>query len=125
MKTTEYHIEWAIQLDAVNPTEAARAALECIKAPDTTAHVFDVSTNDGRGAVTRIDLTNGGRGVWSVLAEFTGGDTTVYWLRSKRGGHRVEYGLQSTLFNKADDLAASAEFGACVRHSLECANLLD
>lgn len=52
----EYYIEWRIELDADNPTEAARRALEIQRNPESIATVFHVSEADN-GEEEVIDLT--------------------------------------------------------------------
>ncbi|WP_032381035.1 hypothetical protein [Rhodococcoides fascians] len=54
----EYTVSWQIQIEAENPTEAARAALRIHRNPESTATCFTVT--DEKGAVTgrcvEIDL---------------------------------------------------------------------
>lgn len=57
-----------------------------------------------------------------LLAEFTTGDFPVTW-ELLQGEHVITYGLQVTRYR--DDIAASREYGECIRHSLECAGKLD
>ena len=56
----EYHVEWAIELDADSPREAAQEALTIQRDPDSIAVVFDVIEFDviefGNGESVRIDL---------------------------------------------------------------------
>ena len=54
-----------------------------------------------------------------IIAQFNG----VRWFRRPTGFYVVVYGQQVTQFYC--DIAASEDFGHCVRHSLECAGLLD
>ena len=38
----EYRVTWEMECSAINPTEAAQFALDCIKDVDSLAHFFDV-----------------------------------------------------------------------------------
>lgn len=51
----EYRVEWAIDIEADTPEEAARLALEIQRDPASTAMVFTVT--DEAGEVATIDLT--------------------------------------------------------------------
>ena len=57
----------------------------------------------------------------------TPGSYPVEWVcqgRRHRGQvHTVTYGHSERMFSS--DLAASREFGECVRHALECAGIFD
>lgn len=50
----EYLVTWAIDIDADDPAEAARLALEWMRDPDSTAVVFAVTGKDG--VTVRVDL---------------------------------------------------------------------
>lgn len=52
---SEYYIEWRIELDADNPTDAARKALAIQRDPESIATVFHIIDEDGEESV--IDLT--------------------------------------------------------------------
>lgn len=50
-----YVVTWTIDIEADTPVEAARAALEIQRDPESTAMVFSIS-GDGGESEQRIDL---------------------------------------------------------------------
>lgn len=60
----EYHVTWTIEVNADNPTAAAERALELVRAPNSTATVFEVVENEKPAVFFnqqsyRVDLTEG------------------------------------------------------------------
>ena len=51
---THYVVTWEIDIDAETPQDAARQAWAAMRAPESTANVFDVL--DEAGGCTRVDL---------------------------------------------------------------------
>jgi hypothetical protein len=51
----EYRVVWEMDVDAINPHDAAVKALDYITRPGTTANIFEV-TNRANGSTTNIDL---------------------------------------------------------------------
>lgn len=54
MKT--YRVEWAIDIDADDPVDAAKRAREIQMDPASSATVFDVIEHDGDGEAVQVDL---------------------------------------------------------------------
>ncbi len=54
---TTYYVEWAMDIDAESPREAAEKARTYQCKPNTTATVFDVTGEDGE--TIRVDLLEG------------------------------------------------------------------
>lgn len=52
----EYHVEWAIEVHANGPEDAARQALAKHRDPGSIACVYDVSLHDGTSRVIEVDL---------------------------------------------------------------------
>ena len=52
--SNHYVVTWELDVDAGTPEEAARAAWEAMRRPESTANVFDVL--DETGGCTRVDL---------------------------------------------------------------------
>ncbi len=52
----QYKVVWTIDLDADNPTEAAKLALEIHRNPESTATVFQVI--DSSNIEHEVDLSN-------------------------------------------------------------------
>lgn len=52
--SNHYVVTWEMDVDAGTPEEAARQAWAAMRAPESTANVFDVL--DETGGCTRIDL---------------------------------------------------------------------
>jgi len=60
-----------------------------------------------------------------TLARHTTQDSySVFWQFDGER-HFILYGEQVKIFPLGKDIAACREYGECVRHSLECAGLLD
>ena len=56
---SRYRVTWVIDIEDVNTVlDAARAALEIQRNPDSWATVFEVADDDG-GYTMRVDLTDG------------------------------------------------------------------
>ena len=53
----EYQVEWAIDVDAESPQDAALQCLKMQRDPDSTATIFDVWTPDGER--TRVEIDRG------------------------------------------------------------------
>jgi hypothetical protein len=51
---TDYLVEWSVEIEADDPTEAARMALEMHRDPASIATVFEVTGDDGLPVV--VDL---------------------------------------------------------------------
>ena len=51
---SEYHVVWAIDIDAESPQEAAKLANEILQEPGNDAVVFTVVDEDGKGVI--VDL---------------------------------------------------------------------
>jgi len=59
---------------------------------------------------------------FDLVARYDSGDSAVLWL--KRGkSYRVVYGAE--IYDSKSDIDAAHRFGEFVRHSAECAGLLD
>lgn len=52
----DYVVEWSIDVVAESPQAAAAQAWELLRAPHSTANVFDVIPADGSGEAVRVDL---------------------------------------------------------------------
>lgn len=52
--SNHYVVTWELDVDAGTPEEAARQAWAAMRAPESTANVFDVL--DAEGGCTRVDL---------------------------------------------------------------------
>ena len=57
-----------------------------------------------------------------LVASYDTGDGVVLWLKGGKN-HRIVYGAE--ILNTKDDIEAAHKYGECVRHSAECAGLLD
>ena len=51
---SRFVVTWEIDMDAETPQDAARQAWALMRAPESTANVFDVL--DAEGECTRVDL---------------------------------------------------------------------
>tara|TARA_R110000851_G_C13102760_1_gene569315 strand:- start:70206 stop:70406 length:201 start_codon:yes stop_codon:yes gene_type:complete len=58
-----------------------------------------------------------------ILTTFTDGDIDVEWAMTGIRMNIITYGQHSIKY--VDNAQAAAEFGSCVRHSLECAGKFD
>lgn len=55
-ETKRYRVEWAIDIEAKTPREAAEIARKIQLDPDSLATVFDVTEHDTAGDAARVDL---------------------------------------------------------------------
>ena len=113
----------------LNPTweAATRIYMSVLQNPDAGFEAHKSAQEDLLNLARHVDAIKAKQDERdpNTIALFDEGDHDVIWLRNSKGTHTIRYGEQVKRFAKSDDLQASAEFGACVRHSLECAGKLD
>lgn len=78
MEFYNYRVEWAIDVDATSPGEAARIAREFQLGPDSTANVFRVYAPDGSVCEVDLDDEVSADSHWAEDADWS----SVDWMRA-------------------------------------------